>query len=243
VPPALGGVLFERTSALRAEHGLPALALDTRLALRAKRYVHQLAATAAAAPDLADPRRGAALVAVARGSDEEALWADLERGVQRAKLLNPDVTHVGIAVDAVGSQLIATEVLMQLPLAVDIELATARVLAALNQNRHARGAPSLRPDSDLARLARQTAHQLFEHPEQSEREVVQRIDARLYPLGLAYRRLAAMAIWVRDPLEAAALEPALDGEARAAGVAVERGERPGVDPGQMAVVLVLGWQR
>ena len=92
-------------------------------------------------------------------------------------------------------------------------------------------------------MARDAAHEFFAHPERSEREILDQAEAQLDRFRLAYARVAALAVVVLDPLDAAALEPALDPGARAVGIAVVRGERPDSHPGSVAVVLALGWDR
>ena len=121
-------------------------------------------------------------------------------------------------------------------------LAPARVLSALNQNRRARDAVALRPDPQLTRVAGEAAREFVTHPERDEREIMEHANRELDRFGLSYGRVTALAVLVADPLEAAALEPALDPNARAVGIAVARGERPDA-PGGVAVVIALGWER
>jgi uncharacterized protein YkwD len=242
-PAELANALYARTEALRVAHGLPPLQRDAALQVRAEHDSAALAA-GAAAESLAAQRGGLMLRTVARGADETAVWSALVAdGGLRTQLLSPEVTHVGIGVSAVSGGFVATHVLARLALAVDDDLAPARVLAALNSNRVARAAPALRPDPQLTRVAHDAAHELFAHPERSERAILDQAEHELDRFRLTYARVAALAIVVLDPLEAAALEPALDPGARAVGVAVVRGERPDSNPGSVAVVLALGWDR
>jgi uncharacterized protein YkwD len=238
--------LYARSNELRAAHGLSPLGVDPRLELSAEHHSQQLtAASAQADPPAAPLAEGTALLTVARGADEAALWTALvSQGAFRAQLLNADVTRIGIGVTQCPSGYVATHVLAR-PAAThaDAELAPARILTALNENRRARGAVALRPDPDLTRIARRAANELAMHPEQSEHDVVERANAELEHFGLGYRRAAAVAALVQDPLEAAALEPALDPEAHAVGVAVAEGERPGMPEARVAVVIALGWER
>jgi uncharacterized protein YkwD len=242
-PAQLQSALYARTAALRAAHALPPLSLDAALQVRAERDSAALAA-GAAVEALPVQRGGLALRTVARGADETALWSALVAdGGLRTQLLSSDVTHVGIGVSAVPGGFVATHVLARLALAVDDDLAPARVLAALNTHRVSRAAPALRPDPQLTRVAHDAAHELFAHPERSEREILDQAERQLDRFRLTYARVAALAVVVLDPLEAAALEPALDPAARAVGIAVVRGERPDSSPGSVAVVLALGWDR
>jgi hypothetical protein len=242
-PAALAQALYTRTAALRAAHGLPPLQVDAALQRRAEHDSAELAGGATA--DALPPQRGGLMLrTIARAADENALWSALVAdGGLRTQLLSADVTHVGIGVRATRDGFIATHVLARLGLAIDDDLAPARVLAALNQNRLARAAPALRPDPQLTQVALGAAHELFAHPERGEREILDQAERELGRFRLTYARVAALAVIVLDPLDAAALEPALDPGARAIGVAVVRGERPDSIPGSVAVVLALGWDR
>jgi uncharacterized protein YkwD len=240
---AVSEALYARTAELRATHGLSPLAVDPRLELHAARNSQQLAA-APSADDASERLGGPSLWTVARARDAEALWLGLlSAGGLRARLLSADVMRVGIGVAKTSGGLVATHVLAPLAPVIDTELAAARVLAALNENRRARGAPALRPDPDLTQVARRAAAELGAHPEQSERDVVERANAELEHFGLAYRRVAAVAARVHDPLESAALEPALGAEVCAAGIAVMQDERGDSDELGVVVVLALGWER
>src|SRR4029077_7867423 len=137
----------------------------------------------------------------------------VSQGAFRAQLLSADVTRIGIGVTQSPSGYVATHVLARAEKGhADAEVAPARILTALNENRRARGAVALRPDPELTRVARNAASELALHPEQSERDVVQRANTELEHFGLAYRRAEAVAALVGDPLEAAAPRPALDPE-------------------------------
>jgi uncharacterized protein YkwD len=241
----LRGTLYVRSAELRSAQGLAPLAVDPRLELSAEHHSQQLTAASAGAEPGAPIGEGGALLTVARGPDEAALWtALLSQGAFRAQLLSADITRIGIGVAQSPSGYVATHVLARASQGhVDSELAPARILTALNENRRARGAVALRPDPELTRVARHAANELALHPKQNEHEVVEHANTELEHFGLAYRRAEAVAALVRDPLEAAALEPALDPEARAVGVAVAEGERPGAAETRVAVVIALGWER
>jgi uncharacterized protein YkwD len=253
-PPALATLrerLYARTAALRVAHGLPTLAVDAALELRADAHSQVLAADSlsARAPNEPSDSQGPAsgpqaLQTVARGSDEEALWSALVAdGALRTRLLNPDATHLGIGVARASRTLIATHLLAQLGPALDPELGPARVLGALNENRRARGVVALRPAPELTDVAQRAASELAAHPERSSRDILARANAELERLRLAYGRVAAVAALVRDPLEAAALEPALDPSARAAGIAVAQSTATATGTARVAVVIALGWER
>jgi hypothetical protein len=234
---ALERVIVRRIAELRAAHGLPALVEDAFLAAQASRLDAD-----GAEPEAAGSRLS---LARARAADGEALWRALLRdGASRAKLLDPDVTHAGVVVKGGAGELHASVLVAQLARLADVELAPARVLEALNRTRAARGASALRPDATLARIARGAAQAFFEHPERSEHDIVAAANAELERLSLSYRRVAALALLSSDPLEAAGLEPALDADVRAAGIAVASGVRAGRSGGRtLAVVIALGSER
>jgi len=126
---------------------------------------------------------------------------------------------------------------------VDAELAPARLLSALNENRRSRGAAGLAPDNQLTAGARRAAVEICRDPRHDTRGALMSVDQELERLRLAYARVTSVAAVVNDPAEAATLEPALDGAAQAAGIAVaecggdaERGAR-------FAVVVAIGWTR
>ncbi len=234
--------LERRIAELRIASGLPALATDAQL----ERAADQASTDSDGAPSA--PARefvsGLVLTAVARADDPSSLWKALARDAgMRAKLLNPDVTHLGAGVRAGPDGYTAAVVVARLAPPADLDLAPARVLEAINRNRAARGAEALRPDAELTRVARHAASAFFATPEHSEREIVARANAELERFGLSYRRVAALAMLVSDPLDAAALEPALDADAGSAGIAVARGVRPGSRAHSVAVVIALGWDR
>ena len=167
----------------------------------------------------------------------------LESGPGRVTLLDPNATHIGVAVLPRAGGWVAIALVAQLDAPADVERVPAQVLQALNHNRGVRAAPALRPDATLTAAARRAVRAFFDSPALSEREVVTRTNAELERFGLHYRRIGALAVLVGDPLEAAALEPALDPSAGAVGVAVASGVRPGQRERSLAVVIALGWDR
>jgi uncharacterized protein YkwD len=219
---ALRRELERRIAQLRAERGVPALVVDAQLERAAAR----------------------ADADAARAQNADGLWDALAGDAdQRAKLLETGVTHLGVSVRAEAGGLAAAVAVARFAPAVDVELAPARLLDAINRNRAARGAPVLRPDATLTRVARHSAGAFFALPARSEHEIVAEANAELERFGLSYRRVAALAMLVTDPLDAAALEPALEAGAGAAGIAVAQGVRDGSGARTLAVVVALGWDR
>ena len=240
---ALEGELLHRITALRATHGLRPLAPDARLserAMRAARDHDELPAASAVASGVGG---GLALLAQASAPQPSALFDALEAGPGRATLLDPDATHIGLAAVPRAAGWIATALVAQLDAPANVERVPAQVLQALNRNRALRAAPALRPDATLTEAARRAVRAFFDTPALSEREIVTRANAELERFGLHYRRIGALAVLVADPLEAAALEPALDPSAGAVGVAAASGMRPGQRERSLAVVIALGWER
>jgi hypothetical protein len=240
---ALRRELERRIAQLRAANGVQALVVDAQLEAAAARADAD-PARAPARPSPADARAaGGTLLVPGRAQDVDGLWNALAGDAgQRAQLLDAGVTHLGVSVRSEAGGLTAAVSLARFAPAVDVELAPARLLDAINRNRAARGAPALRPDPTLTRVARHSAGAFFAKPERNEREIVAEANAELERFGLSYRRVAAVAMLVTDPLDAAALEPALETGAGAAGVAVAQGVRAGGGR-TLAVVVALGWDR
>jgi predicted lipoprotein len=121
------------------------------------------------------------------------------------------------------------------------DLWPARVLALLNEHRHAANAPPLAPSSALSEVAVQAARECFDGPRLDEQAVLARAHAQLERQALLFRRVSAVVTLADDPSDAASLEAALDPDARSVGIGVARGKL-GVSE-RTAVVLVLGTPR
>jgi uncharacterized protein YkwD len=243
-PGAVRRALYARTAQLRADHDLPSLTTCPQLELRAELHSHKYADAQRQAGAAREPAPAEAAPTVVRARDQDALWTSLMAdGNLRARLLGSEVTQVGIGVARARDGYIVSYLLGAPSAApVDLELAPALVLAALNQHRGTRGALALKPDSALTRVAQHAARELVDPPLRSEREVIERANAELARFELTYRRVVAVAARVADPLEAAALEPALDPGASAAGIAIAQGDATS-GGAKLAVVIALGWAR
>jgi hypothetical protein len=68
---------------------------------------------------------------------------------------------------------------------------------------------------------------------------MQRANAELERFALRYRRVAAVTVVVRDLLDAATLEPALDTGAGVVGIATAEQHAAGT----IAVIFAIGWER
>ena len=236
--------LLARLTALRSEHGQPALAVDARLLAGAARDASALGAGTVPSPTSAAQAPGLSFTRTARGANIAALFSELSGDAQqRTVMLNEALTHVGVAVVAVGEQWQAVLKLAALAAPLDTTLAAARLLTSLNEHRRARGASALRPDADLSRAARQAVEAFRAQPGVSERELATLANAKLAGYALAYRQVSALAAFVRDPSEAASLEPALDPEASTVGVAVLQVAGGEVAAPDVVVIIALGWPR
>ena len=252
--------LFERINEARTDAGLAPLeahALAEAVASRQAAAVRDRRATGrgSGAGASADERaqraglgQGLVLENVGTGLDAVALHRRfMQSAGQRANILNPDVTHLGIGIVAAdrhrGGGLLATLLLLSLAPSVDIESAPADVLAMLNRNRRARGVPELQTDHHLQQAATQKAEAFFGPGRPSERATVDAASAAVERFSIAFSRVSAVMAVVRELGEAAALEPALDSEARHVGIGVAQGDRMDTGPRATAVVIVLGWPR
>jgi predicted lipoprotein len=121
------------------------------------------------------------------------------------------------------------------------DLWPARVLALLNEHRHAANAPPLAPSSALSEVAAQAARECFDGPRFDEQAVLARAHAQLERQALLFHRVSAVVTLAENPGDAAALEAALDPDARSVGIGVARGKLG--ESERTAVVLVLGTPR
>jgi len=226
--------LIARLGTLRAEHGLAAFASDTGLG--------RLAATRCPAP-AGNPQRDQEFEATtANGADVDALYAALIADpVVRAGLFAQAPPRLGLAVCAERSGLRALALLAGPVRASDdeSERAAGRVLLAINAHRRTRGAPPLRPDAELTAVAQRAAAALLTASAAERDAVMQRANGELERFALSYRRVAAVTVVVRDLLDAATLEPALDAGAGVVGIATAEQH----DAGTIAVIFALGWER
>jgi hypothetical protein len=123
------------------------------------------------------------------------------------------------------------------------DLWPARVLALLNEHRHAAGAPPLAPSSALSEVATAAAHDCFEGPRLDEQAVLAQAHRQLERQSLMFRRVSAVVTLAEGPADAASLEAALDPDARNVGIGVARGMLDDSPEPRTAVVLVLGTPR
>jgi hypothetical protein len=172
----------------------------------------------------------------------DALYTTLiAEPVVRARLFAHEPPRLGLAVCAQGSALRALA-LLAAPLRQsddESERAAGRVMLAVNAHRRTRGAPPLRPDAELTAVAQRAAAVLLTATPAERDAVMQRANEELERFALRYRRVAAVTVVVRDLLDAATLEPALDTGAGVVGIATAEQH----EAGTIAVVFALGWER
>lgn len=123
------------------------------------------------------------------------------------------------------------------------DLWPARVLALVNEHRHAVNASPLAPMSALSEVAAVAARECFEGGTFDEQAVLAHAHDRLERQSLMFRRVSAVVTLAESPADAAELEAALDPDARHIGVGVARGTLQGSAEPRTAVVLVLGTPR
>ncbi len=165
----------------------------------------------------------------------------------RANLLNPDVTHVGIAVsteDEGGrNAFVVTQLFLRMNRSIDVADAPTQLLALINEGRRARGAEPLELEPNLAQAAQDGAARFFVEPELSRQDTVDDASASLRRFSIAFRRVGGLMAVVGDIEDAARLEPAFDASVRYVGIGIAQGDRPDVPPNSVAVVIMLGWAR
>jgi len=123
------------------------------------------------------------------------------------------------------------------------DLWPARVLALLNEHRHAANAPPLAPSSALSEVAAQAARDCFDGPRLDEQAVLAHAHAQLERQALMFHRVSAVVTLAESPADAASLEAALDPDARSIGIGVAHGMLDDSEQPRIAVVLVLGTPR
>lgn len=232
--------LTSRLGTLRAEYGLAAFTSDAGLARAADTRCSAVGEVAPAARD-ADAELAAEHV-LARGSDLDGLYTVLVADAAlRARLFEREPARLGLAVCARGNELHALALFAAPARASEGqgEQGAGRVLLAINAHRRTRGVLPLRPDAGLTRVAQEAAAALLADPAADRDAVMARANQELERFALRYRRVAAVAVVVRDLLDAATLEPALDAGANVIGIATAEQRAAGT----VAVIVTLGWER
>lgn len=163
----------------------------------------------------------------------------------RRNILDPHVTHLGVAVHvtptAAGPPQILSTVLFIRRVPPLPSNAAQQVKALINRRRTARGLPPLQVDSYLDSLCQRAATRHFERPALSMTDNIQMLHQAHQQSKGDYRMLNAT-MRVTTVLEVVADEPGLlDPNARGLGVGLSQGQRPGDVPNAIAAVIVLGY--
>lgn len=257
---AVEAALLEAINRERAEAGAPPVArmdsLDEvarlhSVDMRDNQFVgHASPTTGGAAERTAQAgiQTGLVLENIGRGYGA----AEIHRGLMgspghRANLLNPDVTHVGLGVvnEAEGDRraFLATEVFVRMNRAQDLNDAPSRLVAMINEGRHARGAPELEADPNLMEAAGEAAQAYFSNPDQTRQDTVDDASAGLREFAIAFSRVGGLMTVVNTIGEASRLEPTFDPEIAYIGIGIAQGTRPDTPPNSVAVVILLAWPR
>lgn len=244
----------------RALESLPPLKVDPALSQMAERHSSTMAHRAVVGhevePGQAPPDRvravgyssGLVLENVGRSRDAIALHDDfLGNPGQRAAILHPQVTHLGVGVakaqTGTGAVYYVTEVFVGVPEEIDPTTAPETVLTQINQARAAKGASPLKLDAALSAVAEDAVTAYFKSPFPSQQAVMEGANEELGAFSISYRKAAALMAIVSALSETATLEPALAPGATHIGIALAQKERPGTTGKRIAVVLTLGWER
>lgn len=239
----------------RAQAGVAALDVDEDLAAVARRHGEDMVAhrfvghTSPSTGTAADRVRAAGIRAdlvlenIGRGYGAQEIHQGLlDSPGHRANLLDPEVTHLGIGVvrELEGSRyaFVATQLFVRRPEPVDLDAARADLGARIARLRDAEAVSPLRRDAALDRAAARAATQYFDEPGRAEPWILDRAARRVEG---RYRRVAGVLSLVRRVDDATDVEVLLDRRADAVGIGVAQGERPGVEPGVVAVVFLVAW--
>lgn len=252
--------LVERIAEERARAGAPPLVLHDGLAAVAEAHCRDMAqhgfvghespttGTPAMRITAAGLQSGLMLENVGRGYSASELHGGLmDSPGHRANIVDPNVTHLGIAVVAVPdgdrTAFLVTQVFTQMIARVDTAAAPAQLVQAINEGRRARRTDPVISDELLARAAQEAAEAYFADPTLTEQDVTDRASAALRRFAIAYRRVGALMTIVTRIEDAGRLEPTFDPDVTTLGIGVAQDNRPDQPPNAIVVVIVLGWPR
>lgn len=186
---------------------------------------------------------------VGRGRDVLLLHDDfMSNPGQRAPVLNPEVTHLGVGVartkNVGGDVYYLTEVFVGEQLAVDLAAAPEQIVEQINKARSDRGEGALAMDEALSAIAQDALNSYLSDPFPVQQAVLDQANAELADFSMSYKRTAAAMVLVRSS-GGVALDPTLEEGATHVGVAIAKaaGKRRELHPADLAVVLTLGWAR
>ncbi len=252
--------LLDQLNALRRTHKRPALTTHAGLTRVAREHsqdmqqrmqvshVSPLSGTPAQRVERAGYRSGLVLENVGRGPDLDHLHELLLKSPgHRSNMLNPDVTHVGIGVQADESDepisFYVTQLFARMAPNIDAATAPQQLLTRINEVRRSRGAEPVREDAILKKAAQEGTQHFFEDPSYSQQDIVEDASRDLRRFALAYQRVGGVMAVVSHLDEAATLEPVLDPTIHAVGIGITQGNRPDVISNAIAIVIMFAWSR
>ncbi len=198
--------------------------------------------------ELAGFESGLVLENVSRGRDVlELTRQTLSAAGQRANLLNPDVTHLGLGVatrtDDYGTMIYATQVYVRLTPPIELSSAPKDLLRLINSGRRARGAVPLEEDGNLVNAATTALETFFKDDSLNQEATVGLGVGKLRDFAIAYEKLSGVMIVATTLREAARLEPTFNPVMKYAGIATIRGNRRDVAPNETAILILLASPR
>lgn len=245
----------------RQEAGLPSLRVDSALSATAARHTAEMSSRfvvahegkdGSAPPDrvrAAGFESGLVFENVGRGRDALLLHDDfMSHPDQRAPVLNPEVTHLGLGLarteNVGGDVYYLTEIFVGVPQAFDPQRAPTQVLERLNQLRAEREASPLVLDEALSGIAQDAVAAYFTEPYPTQQVVLDQANLELADFSMSYQKTAAAMMVVRSP-SGVALDSTLAEGATHVGIAVASTDagRSDMQPADLAVLLTLGWAR
>ncbi len=248
--------LFELINTDRVKAGLAPLALDPELAAVALKHSEDMSANGFVSH--VSPTTGTSEERLLRAgvitdraaenvgngaSPDEIHAAFMASPGHRAAILRPDVTHVGI-----GSVLkkengrvryFVTELFIRRipPLGPD---AKAVFRTELDRARDSGGAPAPKEDPALTRLADEAAREFLEDETLSQDNILERLQRRIARSDPKVKSVATV-LYVVGSLEEGAKQAGSDPKkmkARREGIGIAQGERAGLVPNSIVVVLI-----
>lgn len=248
--------LFDLINEVRAQRGIPSLALNDilqRVALNHTKDMakggylgHRSTSTGLAADRVsaAGVQTGLVLENIAKGSSAETIHRDLmESPAHRANITNPDITHVGLGVQRRSGSFVVTQVFVRMNRKVDVQAAENRLHQLINSTRQSRDAGALTHDKHLRSAAQWAAEEFFRDDTVEQDEVVNLATRRLRRFALKYKKVAGLVAVVNRVEEAANFEPTLDPEVTMIGVGVTQGTRRDTVANAVVVVIMFAWPR
>ena len=161
----------------------------------------------------------------------------------RDNILRPEATHVGIDVRATPSdgrhEFLVTQIFVRLIPKLGND-AASRVLDAINQRRRQAGHEALTRDATMERLAIRAAKAYFSPATETQEQQMEQLARMRRAARLPYAAVVQAMAVVSDVAQISAIAEVLDPKARAIGIGLAQGSRPGTTPNAVSVVLLIG---